>query len=91
MTMFPKKIKCFVQQRKNVHAKSGYDWAFFVKLDDGDYWVVHAWENKPLAVYIENVKQIFLRSCDIYYHSLKTPHFDLDWESSEVEVFPLVG
>lgn len=84
--MFQKTIKTFVQERKNVHSKTGIDWAFFVQFDDDEYWVIYSWDIKPTIRQIENVKDIFLRSCDVFYRNLEKPALNLQ-HNGEIPIY----
>lgn len=86
--MFQKTVKMFVEERKNIHSKTGIDWAFFVQFDDDECWVIYSWDIKPTKRQIENVKNIFLRSCDVFYRNLKIPTLNLQ-HNDEIPVYEL--
>ena len=67
-----------LEHRKNVHQPTGEEWAVKVQFVGNQSWTVIAYPTKPTVDKINTVKEIVLRSFEIYHSQLKIPDFCLD-------------
>ncbi len=80
------KVEFWVLNRKNVHVKNGSEWAFYVRIDNNDPWVVVTWDDKPNKKNIEFAKNLVMRAFKIYHSSIRFPSFDLE-SHPEIKVY----
>jgi len=81
--MFPKKICFFNAQRQNKFAEKGQEWAFYCVLDSGSPWCVYT-SNGPLTKKeIQKIKEVVVRSMEIYHIHIQKPSFKLEETSSD--------
>lgn len=67
-----------LHKRKNVHSKNGDEWALNVHFGiAGMGWNITTWNKKPTDDEVSDMKEIFIRSCEIYHKHLFIPNFGL--------------
>jgi len=72
-----KEVKFNLYERRNCHRKSKKEWALGVSIDNNDLWTISSWEKKPKDKFVKEIKEIFIRSCEIYHKSFRFPIFEL--------------
>ena len=55
-----------LEDRINVHAKIGTEWALNMCINDGGWWTLHTWDNKPTQVAIDSVVDLSLRTIEVW-------------------------
>ncbi len=69
----PKEIEFDLIERDIVGEK---EWALKVNVD-GDIWVICSWGYKPKKIIVDNMKDVVIRSMEIYHKQLTVPPFNL--------------
>lgn len=77
--MFPSKIQFALV--KEPYNSSG--WRYQIKLDDGDWWVMHWWDSKPREEQVKSIKFLILRGMEVYHKSITKPSFCLNGVEDE--------
>ena len=75
--MAPTQAHFSINERKNIFAEGGKEWAFSVNTG-GSTWVITAWSNKPTEKEITQLKKIVIRSFKIYHQQLRIPPFEME-------------
>jgi hypothetical protein len=75
--MFPEEVQFIIEKRKNVFAENQEEWAFMVRIDGATSWCVYTWDMEPSDSQVEDLKDIFLRSCEVYHQHIKMQPFQL--------------
>jgi len=60
-------VKFYLEKRRNTFKKSGFEYAFNVYLEKGNYsWTLITYDEKPSKKEVDKITSIFLRAWDIY-------------------------
>jgi len=70
--MIPKKVK-FSFEKRTV----GIPYVLWASIDGCERWAVMEWEKIPKEQTIEDTKNIFGRSCEIYHRHIGFPRFQM--------------
>ena len=80
--MISTKIAFSLVGRKNVHRKSGrewaLEWALNAQLVGHEVWTIKTWERKPTASEVADTEQVIIRAFEFYHDHLRIPSFKMD-------------
>lgn len=65
-----------IEERVNVHTKQKNEYAFDVRIDEKTWWTVMTFNEKPSIEQEDDLKNIVMRSFEIYHRNLTIPQFD---------------
>ena len=54
------------------------EWALFARFKDCDRWCLYTWDKEPSEKSIKDVKDLVLRSFEVYHRHLEIPPFNLE-------------
>ena len=74
--MYPKRVSFYITKRVHAYCPRG-EWAIFAAIDGSPRWNFHCWKHAPTAEEIESIKDVFMRSCQIYHTQISHPKFGL--------------
>lgn len=70
----PNKIRFVMNERPNIHAKTGREWALDGTMGD-DWWTYKTYSKKPTDKVLNRDKELILRSMEIYHHHIHINNF----------------
>jgi hypothetical protein len=76
--MIDQKVKFIIEERLNNYRKTGKEWVLKIRIGNTSAWAIQAWEKKPCERTIDDVKDIVIRSFQIYHANLRIPRFGIE-------------
>ena len=76
--MIDQKVKFIIEERLNNYRKTRKEWVLKISIDNNSAWAIQAWEKKPCERTINDVKDIVVRSFEIYHNHLRIPRFKIE-------------